>query len=225
MESPFLKTVINTMQTSTTVLDQSSIMKFFDFSIDLIFIANTEGCFLKVNPAFTRILGFSEEELINTPFTDYVHPDDEDRTLIEVERLARGMKTIMFENRYRTRSGSYRWLAWTCMPDPETGLLYAIARDNTVNKQMETELMETKIMLNDVINHLHVGVVIANEKGEFVVFNDEAVKIVGLGMMKGGSDYWSDHFGIYHVGGKEKMKPEDLPLVKALKGETVAQQL
>ncbi len=209
------------MQTSTTTLDQSSIMKFFDLSIDLISIANTEGSFLKINPAFSKILGFSEEELLNTPFINYVHPDDVDKTITEVERLSRGLKTIMFENRYRTRSGSYRWLAWTCMPDAETGLLYAIARDNTVNKQIETELLDTKTMLNDVVNNLNVGVVIANEKGEFVVFNEAAVRIVGIGMMKGGPEYWSDHFGIYYPGGKEKMFNDDLPLTKAMKGETI----
>ncbi|HUG01474.1 MAG TPA: HAMP domain-containing protein [Longimicrobiales bacterium] len=102
--------------------------RFFDQSRDLMCIAATDGYFKKVNPAFERSLGWTEAELLNRPFLDFVHPDDVPRTIAETEKLKRGIPTISFENRYRLPDGGYRKLLWTCHPEPGTGRLYASAR-------------------------------------------------------------------------------------------------
>ncbi len=114
--------------------------KFFGLSLDLLCIAGTDGCFKKVNPAFEQTLGWSEEELLSRPFYDYVHPDDLEATKNEVEKLAQGIPTIRFENRYRCADGTYKHLRWTSQPETESGLLYAIARDVTWQKEIEAEL-------------------------------------------------------------------------------------
>ena len=99
--------------------------KFFDVSIDLMCIAGTDGFFRRVNPAFPRVLGWSEEELLERPFFFFVHPDDVDRTEAEVAKLVSGVPTIAFENRYLCKDGRYKLLRWTSYP--EDGRLYAIA--------------------------------------------------------------------------------------------------
>ena len=101
--------------------------KFFDVSIDMLCIAGTDGFFKRVNPAFERSLGWTEEELLDRPFFDFVHPGDIEKTEQEVLKLADGIPTISFENRYLCKDGNYRQLRWTSYPDPETGMLYAIA--------------------------------------------------------------------------------------------------
>lgn len=105
--------------------------KFFEVSLDLMCIAGTDGYFKRVNPAFTRTLGWTEGELLERPFFDLVHPDDLGATEEVVAELKEGVPAVSFENRYRCTDGTYRTLVWASYPDPDTGLLYALARDVT----------------------------------------------------------------------------------------------
>ncbi len=108
---------------------------YFDLSLDMLCIAAYDGFFKRVNPAFERILGWSTEELLSRKFIDFVHPDDVKKTEDEIARLAQGLPTISFENRYMCLDGTEKQLAWTAHPEPETGLIYAIARDVTDRKR------------------------------------------------------------------------------------------
>lgn len=113
---------------------------FFDLSLDLLSVIGLDGYFKRINPVFTQILGYSEAELLARPFLDFVHPDDHSATLAEMEKLNTGVPTLDFENRYRTKDGGYRWLEWTASPQVERGVMYAVARDITQQKQTEAAL-------------------------------------------------------------------------------------
>jgi PAS domain S-box-containing protein len=97
-----------------------------------------------VNPAFTDLLGHTEEELLARPFLDLVHPDDREATAAELGKLASGARTLNFENRYMLADGSFRSLAWNAMPYPKEGVVYAIAHDVTDLKEREEELQRAK---------------------------------------------------------------------------------
>lgn len=115
---------------------------FFEISVDMMSVAGVDGYFKRVNPALVRTLGYTEEELLSKPFLEFVHPEDRDSTLSDLERLANGADTNHFENRYRCKDGSWRWLSWTCpAATPDEGLLYAIARDVTEDKRLHQELV------------------------------------------------------------------------------------
>ncbi len=101
---------------------------FFDMSMDMMCIAATDGYFKQVNQAFTRELGWSEEELCSRPFVSFVHPEDVQRTLEEIRKLDEGIPTVRFENRYLCKDGTYKVLRWRSTPERGTGRLYAIAR-------------------------------------------------------------------------------------------------
>lgn len=116
------------------------INKFFRLSLDLLCIADTDGYFKLINPSFERVLGWPAEELLSRPFVDFIHPEDLNATLKEVEKLTSGIPTVSFENRYRCADGSYRNLLWTSYPEKGSGLLYAIAMDITERKEAEEKL-------------------------------------------------------------------------------------
>lgn len=114
--------------------------RFFTYAIDMLCIAGTDGFFKRVNPSFERTLGWTADEMLEKPFVELIHPDDRAETLAEVGRLATGMPTLSFENRYRCKDGSYKHLHWTSYPEPGTGLLYAVARDVTEWRRRETRV-------------------------------------------------------------------------------------
>ena len=117
---------------------------FFTLSLDMVCIADGDGHFLRVNPAFETTLGHSEAELLARPFLDFVHPDDVPATLAEVAKLAQGQPTVSFQNRYRCKDGTYKWLSWRSQPTPD-GTQYAIARDITEQQRMLQELHEREL--------------------------------------------------------------------------------
>jgi PAS domain S-box-containing protein len=104
----------------------------FALSPDLMCLAGVDGYFKWVNPAFERTIGYATEEFVSRPMTEFVHPEDRERTRAALGVLADGGEPHQFENRYMCRDGSVRWLQWNCRPGPQAdGLFAAVARDIT----------------------------------------------------------------------------------------------
>ncbi len=119
--------------------------RFWNLASDMLCIANTDGFFLDVNGQFTKVLGHSREALLKESFMYWIHPDDVEPTILEVDKLKSGIPTVAFRNRYRTKDNSYCWLDWNATP--VDGLLYATARDVTLQIEMEELKRRQKIQL------------------------------------------------------------------------------
>ena len=132
------------VQARTQELTQSreEMDQFFSMSLDLLCIANLDGRFTRVSPAWEAVLGWTAAELTASPYLTLVHPDDIDSTGRESARLATGGVTVSFENRYRTKDGSYRWLSWKAAANQQRGLIYAAARDVTDQKRAARDLQQ-----------------------------------------------------------------------------------
>ncbi|MEM1172035.1 MAG: PAS domain-containing protein [Cyanobacteria bacterium P01_H01_bin.35] len=113
---------------------------FFDISVDLLAIVGTDGYFKQLNPSWSRILGYSLEELLAVPYFEFVHPEDKNITITETKKIIEGATAFNFQNRYRTKDGSYRWLAWNSVPLLTKNLIYAVVRDITNEKQSIEQL-------------------------------------------------------------------------------------
>ncbi|MBI3410184.1 MAG: protein kinase [Planctomycetes bacterium] len=119
---------------------ERDLVRFFELSLDLFCLASLDGYFRRVNGNFSRVLGYTEEELLTRPFLDFVHPGDRQKTLDKMAQLSRGLPVVRFQNRYRNVRGKYRWFEWTAKSIPEEGVIFAVARDVTDRIQFEEQL-------------------------------------------------------------------------------------
>lgn len=119
---------------------EEEVDQLFTLSVDMLCIAGFDGQFKRVNPAWEKTLGYTKEELLGRPYLDFVHPEDRESTVAEAERLVGGVHLTYFENRYRCKDGSYKWLLWNAAPGREQKLIYAAARDITERKRSERRL-------------------------------------------------------------------------------------
>ena len=87
---------------------QEELVKFFEMSLDMLCIADFSGHFTRINAAWEATLGHTTAELCAVPYVDFIHPDDRASTLAEAAHLKVGVDTVLFENRYRCRDGSWR---------------------------------------------------------------------------------------------------------------------
>jgi PAS domain S-box-containing protein len=116
--------------------------RIWNVSQDLLLVADRNGIWRTVNPAWTRTLGWSEAELLNRTSQWLEHPDDGGITRAQVEKLGANETTVRFESRFRHKDGSYRWLSWTGVADRDH--IYAVARDVTAEKAAAERLKITE---------------------------------------------------------------------------------
>ena len=123
---------------------------FFELSPDLLCIAGYDGYFKKVNMAVSEKLGYSLEELYSRPINLFVHPEDQQQTAAVRREIHKSKPLHHFENRYVKKSGEIVWLFWTSLPVESDRLVFAIAKDITHKKRMETERNTLLAELSDV---------------------------------------------------------------------------
>ena len=131
---------------------QEQLERFFTMSGDLLCIANFDGYFTRVNASWHRVLGYTTTELMTNPFIDLVHHEDREATANAIAEMTKGKGIALFENRYRCKDGTYRWLSWTSTPKLDEQLIYAVAHDTTDRKLLEQQTQETLKMRNDFVS-------------------------------------------------------------------------
>ncbi len=122
------------------------------------------GYFTHCNPALSRMLGFSSEEFLARPFIEFVHPDDRQSTINEVEKQLKSSPVARFENRYICKDGAYKWLEWRATAADEKGVVYAAATDITERKQAG----ESVRLTNEILQILNRHTTIESILKEFV---------------------------------------------------------
>jgi len=158
---------------------QMELDRFYVLTSDMVCIAGFDGYFKRINPAWEKTLGYSSKELLSKPILDFVHPDDRQRTVIETTSLTRGGETISFENRYRCKDGSYRWLSWSARPAVDAQLVFASARDLTERRQMEEILRQSDERNRSIIESAYDGFISIDSKGRITDWNLQAESIFG----------------------------------------------
>ena len=150
----------------------SNIERFFDLLPDLLCIVDQNDRFVRASASWKHVLGWDPADLVGKTVTDFMHPDDVEATRKEVSQLGVNATSVTFSNRYRTRTGAYRTLAWRTAARDENGLVYASARDVT---QEQIALQQ----LSDVIDGTNAGTWRWNVQTGQVIFNRRWAEIIG----------------------------------------------
>ena len=116
------------------IKQQEKIQLFFELSLDLFCIIGMDGYLKKVIQSFSSILGFSNHELLSTPFIQFVYHEDRGLTRNKMNDLKNGISVINFENRFLCKNGNLIWISWRSVPVLESGMIYSTARDVTDQK-------------------------------------------------------------------------------------------
>jgi PAS domain S-box-containing protein len=122
--------------------------RIWQVSEDLLGVGNFEGYYISVNPAWTKTLGWSEDEIKTLHVNELLHPDDATVAIEGRRRLAEGTDTVRLENRYRHKDDSYRWIYWTLTVDQ--GLIYVVGRDVTADKATALAYRQTEDQLRQL---------------------------------------------------------------------------
>jgi len=144
-------------------LERDQYFKFFMLSSDPMCIADPFGCFRQVNPAFVRLTGYREEELLSRPFLDFVLSEDRRKTTEEMERQVNVRASVDFENRYLRKDGTVIVLSWMAYFDKKDGVTYATARDITERKETELKLARHSLSLQEANKQLKNSIQNAEE--------------------------------------------------------------
>lgn len=118
--------------------------RFFTLALDLLCTIDADGRFQQLNPAWETALGWSRDELMAREYAEFVHPADRDATRAVVRAIAGGAPRPAFENRFRHKDGSSRWVSWTASLIPREHLVYAVGRDVTDRKNAEEALRRSQ---------------------------------------------------------------------------------
>lgn len=175
-----LATAVQSWQEVERLAAQEERDRFFTLSLDMFCIAGFDGYFKRLNGAFERTLGYTVEEMLAVPYLSFIHPDDVERTVAEAQKISTGANSLTFENRYRCKDGSYKWLLWTATPFPTRQSVYAAARDITERKLAEEALRQGEERYRSVIAAMQDGLVVVDAYGSIRTCNASAERILGL---------------------------------------------
>jgi PAS domain S-box-containing protein len=148
-------------KTAEAVLRESGAIaereRLWSLSQDMLARADYTGKMSAVSPAWKRVLGWDEEELLSRGYASFMHGDDAAATLAAIEGMAATGQPARFENRIATKDGGWKPIEWTVAPEPDKLNFIAVGRDLSHAKARDAELREAQEALRQAQKMEAVG--------------------------------------------------------------------
>lgn len=126
---------------------------YMDLLMDAICVVNTDNEFVYISAGGERVFGYPPNEMIGRCMFDFVHPDDQAKTLKVVNEIVAGEAKVHFENRYIRKNGDVAHIVWSARYSPDEKIRIAVARDVTAHRQAEDEREELLQRLQHSAHH------------------------------------------------------------------------
>lgn len=198
---------------------------FFNMAFDILTVAK-DGHFIKINEAFTKTLGYTQDEMDKIKFIDLIHPEDRQMATEVLEKHYQGESIVNFRTRFLCKDGTYKWLDWNSNMDVENGVFYSVGRNVTKLVQLEDEqqvaindLYENEEKLRLIVENISEGIIVANADKKIIMANNMANEIFGIEEDDKISPNLSNHFELYFPDEKTIFPSQNLPMERALNGE------
>ncbi len=180
---------------------------------------------IKVNNRLCEMTGYTEKDLIGKN-SRMLYPGDEDFEFVGREKYAQiadhGTGTV--ETRWKKKDGTIIDVLLSSTPvdlkDHSKGVTFT-ALDITERKQAENDLENEQRFLAAVFDNIEESIVICDENGALLRFNEAARKLHGLPEQPITPEQWSEYYSLFMKDGITPMPTEEIPLYRALQGEQV----
>ncbi len=174
-------------------------------------------------PGWTAFTGQLPAQIQSWGWLDAVHPDDRAQSARAWSAAVATQSLYHVEHRLCRHDGEYRHMLARGVPivnkDGRVVEWVGVHTDITEQKNAQVTLREHTQLMEAILNSMGEGVVVADVDGRFLLFNPAAEAILGVGLTEASSDTWSDVYGIFLPDTKTAFPPNELPLVKAVRGE------
>ncbi|HET7737360.1 MAG TPA: PAS domain S-box protein [Tepidiformaceae bacterium] len=196
-----------------------------DGTSDVISRVDRHGVVRYVSPASLRVFGYPPDELVERNVVDLIHPSDMPALAAFVECLAAEGGSGMMAYRVRKASGDYAWVETTFSSDvdPVTGEyleLHAVSRDISQRRAQEEELARQAAYLRAIIDTVPDAIIVADPTGTVLIANPAARGFLG-DITGAPPEAAVQHSGLFRADGVTPATQDDVPMGRALAGETV----
>lgn len=156
---------------------EAAFATFFELPLAINMICASDGQIRRLNQGWELVLGRNRQAAIGANILDFIHPDDKAATTAELAKLAQGITTFQFENRYQHQNGQFKTLSWSAVI--LEGLVYALAMDVTERKRAEAALQHSEQKIQALVQSAFDAIVTANGAGNIIGWNQAAAEMFG----------------------------------------------
>ncbi|MFA4870499.1 MAG: response regulator [Pedobacter sp.] len=171
--------IISLVEQDKSKKELSHFLRLYNLSSELMCEMDINGFFQRINPAFTSLLGWTEEDLLKKSFYSFLHPYDLQPTNDEFKKLNTGKNTINFSNRFKTKKGEYKTLQWNTTIESQTHKVLAISRDITKERNVQQKILNNENKLKSQLENSPGFMFTHDLSGNFIFLNSNCSQRLG----------------------------------------------
>ncbi len=210
-----------------TILHQEQFLRsIYDNVREAIFVVDVsaDGTFRYqgFNLAAEKLTG--TKDVINKTPAQVLSPEAAAAVIEYYQECLRSKATIFYEECLPFEGEDTWWLTSLSPLEDDTGNIYRLIGTSlniSERKRAELELNREKNFLQALLDNLSDGIVSCDQNGVLTLFNQATREFHGLPQQAISVDQWAAYYDLYLPDGKTMMSQEDIPLFRALKGESV----